>query len=96
VSDLRPDKVYRVVVQRVIIDPSLPGGGSREEIPLYVPADFWASVEISPKAPPPEPVKIELAVAAPGGSNEPPRSLLLQYNGKEVRLAAFTAEPGVS
>ena len=96
VEGLQPDKVYRVFVQRVIVDPSLPGGGSREEMPLYVPSDFWKTVEVGPQAPPADPLRIELAVAGPEGSDEPPRSLSLQYHGKEVRLAAFTGGPGVS
>lgn len=96
VEGLYPDKVYRVFIQRVIIDPSLPGGASREEIPLFVPADFWKTVEVGPQGPPVEPLKIDLAVVSPDAANESPTSLSLQYHGKEVRLAAFAAGPGVS
>jgi hypothetical protein len=50
-------------------------------------------VQVAPGGPTPAPVNVELAIAAP--ANEPARSLSFQYNGKEVRLAAYTAAEGV-
>lgn len=96
VEGLLRDKVYRIFVQRVVVDPSLPGGGSREEIPLFLPDDFWRTIAVSPQAPPPSPAEIDLAVTAPDSTSHPPRSLSFQYNGKEIRLAAYAAAPGVS
>ena len=95
VEGLLLNKVYRVIVQRVIIDPGLPGGGARENIPLYIPIDFWKTAMVAPGAPAPAPVEIELAIAAPAATDEPARALSFQYNGKEVRLAAYTADEGV-
>ncbi len=93
VEGLLRNKVYRVIVQRVIIDSTLPGGGLRETLPLNIPVDFWKTVQVAPGAPPPAPVVVDLAIAAP--TNEPGPSLSFQYNGKEVRLAAYTADQGV-
>jgi hypothetical protein len=94
VEGLLRNKVYRVIVQRVTIDASLPGGGSRENIPLNVPLDFWKSVQVGPGTPFPAPVVFDLAIVAPS-SNERGRSLSFQYNGEQVRLAAYTADEGV-
>ena len=97
IQGLRGDKVYRVNVERVIFDESLPGGRKVEIVPLSIPPDLFLETPAAPdSATPPAPVEIELALAGAARTGEEGQALLFQYNGKEVRLATMTVAPPVS